>query len=94
MPKTFIVSLCHNGILGGGLYLTRESLVYKTGKLTVDDKYRNLVLPLKDIESLSWKQIVFPVASFRMNDGETYTMLIFNKPRFLKYYQEYTSSLQ
>ena len=92
MPKTFIVSLCRNGILGGALYLDPQSLTYRTNNLTVDPKYRSLVLPLKDIESLTWKQIVFPVASFHMTDGETYTMLIFNKPRFLTYYEEYTGS--
>ena len=41
--KVFICSLCHNGILGGGLYLNAQSLTYKTNKLTVDKKYRNLV---------------------------------------------------
>jgi hypothetical protein len=89
MTKAFVCSLCRNGILGGALYLDPQALTYRTNKLTVDPKYRSLVLPLKDIESLSWKQIVFPVASFRMTDGETYTMIIFNKPRFLKYYEEY-----
>ena len=40
--KSFVCSLCHNGILGGGLYLDSQSLTYKTNKLTVDKKYRNL----------------------------------------------------
>ena len=70
MTKAFVCSLCRSGILGGALYLDPQSLTYRTNKLTVDPRYRNLVLPLKDIESLSWKQIVFPVASFRMTDGE------------------------
>ena len=39
--KSFICSLCHNGILGGGLYLDNTSLTYKTNKLTVDKKYKN-----------------------------------------------------
>jgi len=89
MPKVFVCSLCHNGILGGGLYLTPESLTYRTGKLTVDEKYRNLVLPLNEIRSLTWKQILFPVASFTMNNGEIHTLIIFNKSRFNKYYHEY-----
>ena len=33
--KSFVCSLCHNGILGGGLYLDSQSLTYKTNKLTV-----------------------------------------------------------
>ena len=46
--KSFVCSLCHNGILGGGLYLDSQSLTYKTNKLTVDKKYRNLVLPMQN----------------------------------------------
>lgn len=48
--KSFVCSLCHNGILGGGLYLDSQSLTYKTNKLTVDKKYRNLVLPMQEIK--------------------------------------------
>ena len=36
--KVFVCSLCHNGILGGCLYLDSQSLTYKTNKLTVDKK--------------------------------------------------------
>jgi hypothetical protein len=70
--KSFICSLCHNGILGGGLYLDSTSLTYKTNKLTVDKKYRNLVLPLSEIKEIDWKWIIFPVATVFMKNGETY----------------------
>ena len=43
MKKVFMCSLCHKGIIGGGLYLDSESITYKTQKLTVDKKYRKLV---------------------------------------------------
>ena len=89
MRKAFMCSLCHNGILGGALYLEPESVTYKTGKLTVDWKYRNLVLPMDEIREVTWKWIVFPVATFHMTNGEEYRFLIFNKGRFEKYYQEY-----
>ena len=36
MKKSFMCSLCHNGILGGALYLDENSVTYKTNKLTVD----------------------------------------------------------
>lgn len=90
MRKVFMCSLCHNGILGGGLYLTPQSVTYKTQKLTVHPKYRNLVLPLEEIEDITWKWIVFPVATFHMQHGEDHTMIIFNKRRFVKYYREYS----
>ena len=81
-------SLCHNGILGGALYLDETSLTYRTNKLTVDKAYRNLVLPLDQITELTWKWIVFPIATMRMTSGEQYKFIIFNKSRFNKYYTE------
>ena len=89
MKKTFICSLCHNGILGGALYLDENSVTYKTNKLTVDKAYRNLVLPHGEIAELTWKRIVLPIATFHMKNGQKYTILMFNKRRFEKWYQEY-----
>ena len=88
--KTFVCSLCHNGILGGGLYLDSQSLTYKTNKVTVDKKYRNLVLPMKEIKEISWAWFVFPVATVDMQNGERYKFIIFNKSRFEKWFQEYS----
>ena len=89
MKKLFICSLiCHSGILGGTLYLDENSVAYETNKLTVDKMYRNLVLPLDEIAELTWKWIVFPVATFRMKNGVGYKVIIFNKRRFQKYYDE------
>ena len=85
MRKTFICSLCHNGILGGVLYLDEVSVTYKTNKLTVDKAYRNFILPFDEIAELTWKWVVFPVAIFRMKNGVEYKFIIFNKRRFNKY---------
>jgi len=90
--KTFICSLCHNGVLGGGLYLDRQTLTYKTNKLTVDKKYRNLVLTLQEIKEISWKWIIFPIATVNMTSGEKYKFIIFNKKRFEKWFQEYAKT--
>lgn len=89
MRKVFMCSLCRNGILGGGLYLDNQSIIYRTQKLTVNEKYRNLVLPLNEIRKITWKWIIFPVATFLMKNGEEYKLIIFNKWRFEKYYQTY-----
>ena len=62
--KYFVCSLCHNGILGGTLYLDSASLSYKTNKLTVD-----------------------------MKNGESYNFIVFNKPRFEKWFQEYSHKI-
>ena len=86
VEKAFMCSLCHNGILGGALYLSSEALTYKTNKLTVSPRYRNLVLPLRDVQDINWKCIVFPVATIRMSNGECFTFIIFNRPRFEKHF--------
>ena len=92
MKKSFMCSLvCHNGIIGGGLCIGDNSVTYKTNKLTVDRKYRNLELSLNEISELSWKWIVFHIATFRMTSGEQYKFIIFNKGRFNKYYTEVNS---
>lgn len=89
MKKAFMGSLiCHGGILGGAIYIDEESIIYKTNKLTVDMRYKNLVLPLNEICELTWKWILFPVATIRMASGEQYKFIIFNKGRFDKYYTE------
>lgn len=87
MKKSFICSLiCNNGILGGAIYIEDTTITYKTNKLTVERKYRNLVLPKNQISELKWKWFIFPVATFTMKNGEEYQFIIFNKSRFEKWY--------
>lgn len=88
MRKAFMCSLCHKGILGGGLYLDDQAVVYRTQKLTVDEKYKNLVLPLNEIKEITWRWILLPVATFHMINGENYKIIIFNKRRFEKCYSQ------
>ena len=66
MKSYFACSLCHNGLLGGGLIVDENTITYKTGKVTVDKKYRNLELNRSDIADLSWKSSVFPIVTFEM----------------------------
>ena len=89
MKKSFMCSLiCPSGILGGGLYIEDNAITYKTTKLTVDRRYKNLVLQLNQISELTWKWIIFPVAIFKMKNGENYKFIIFNKKRFNKHFDE------
>lgn len=92
MKKSFMCSLCHGGIIGGGLYLDDEKITYKTNKLTVDSKYKRISLPLDKINDVTWKWIIFPIATFKMSDGNNYTFIIFNKRRFIKHYTEIRGS--
>ena len=86
MKSYFVCSLVRNGLLGGGLIVDDDSITYKTGKVTVDWKFRNLVLNRDEIAALSWKRMIFPVATVEMKNGEKYSFMIFNKRRFLKVY--------
>ena len=88
MGKQFSCSLCHNGIMGGVLYLCSDELTYRTNKLVFDEKYKNLVMPIKDIGEITWKWFLIPIATFSMLNGEKYTIIIYNKSRFMKAYQE------
>ena len=84
MKQYFIASLCMGGILGGGIVADDEGLTYKTGKVTVSPKYRNLEMKYRNIRSFSEKRVFcFPVFSINMDDGETYKYIIFSPKRFL-----------
>ena len=84
MKKVFMCSLVKGGLLGGAIYVEPDSVTYKTNKLTVDKKYRNLVLLKKDIQEITWKRVVFPVATFRMANGEEYSVMRFDRAGFEK----------
>ena len=90
MKRVFICSLCHNGVLGGALYLDDNSITYRTNKLTVEKKYKNYVIPLDTIKDITWKRVVFPLVTFTTTDNEKTTFVLFNKKRFLKCYDEVT----
>ena len=87
MKSYFICSLCHNGLLGGGLIVDENTITYKTGKVTIENKYRNLVLNRNDIISITWKRIIFPIVTFKMKNSEDFRFMIFNKSRFMRIYK-------
>ena len=86
MGKTFVCSLCRNGIIGGGLYIDEQSITYSTQKLTVSPLYRNLVLPMNEIRELSWSQMVVPVAAIAtVYKGNIIKNLIMDCQSYTKY---------
>ena len=89
MINTFTVSLCKNGILGGYIVADEEAITYKTGKLTIPEKYRNLKMKYKDILSVTEDSLLFmPTVSLRMKNDEEYKFIVFEKKRFLKMLSE------
>lgn len=84
MKKYFIVSLCKNGILGGGIVADSEKITYKTGKVTIPAKYRNLEMKYENIISLSEGWLLFlPTVSLNMKNGEAYKFVVFSRKRFV-----------
>lgn len=94
MKKIFMCSLCHGGLLGGVLYLEPNYLTYKTNKLTIDKKYKNLVMPIKEIKDISWKWVLFPIATINMRNGDRYRIMIYNKSRFMRCYEKYSIEIK
>ena len=85
MKKYFIVSLCKNGILGGGIVADSEKITYKTGKVMVPQKYRNLEMNYKDIVSMKQGWLfIFPTVSLKINDGKEYKFIVFSRKRFVE----------
>ncbi len=89
MKKYFIVSLCKNGILGGGIVATSEAITYHTGKLTIPDKYKHIEMRYKDIRAMTvgWL-FIFPTVALRMSNGEEYKFIVFAKKRFVNMLKE------
>lgn len=89
MKKVFIVSLCRKGILGGGIYADQEKLTYRTGKLTVSPRSRNLEMPLGDIVNVSrGYMLFFPTVTLKMRNNEEFKFIVFTPNSFLKTLKE------
>ncbi|MBQ2901866.1 MAG: hypothetical protein IJE49_08465 [Agathobacter sp.] len=85
MQNTFTVSLCKNGILGGYIVVGDVSMIYKTGKVTIPEKYRNLVMEYEDIFSVTEGKMLFlPTVSVKMKNDEEYKFIVFARKRFLE----------
>lgn len=90
MRSVFAASLICHGILGGTLILDEDRINYRTGKVTVDEKYRDLRLRLE--QTADWKTTrkgPIPLVVIRMKNNEEYTFLIFGRKKFLRLLEEY-----
>ena len=83
MKQYYMASLCRNGILGGSIIADEDGITYKTGKVTVSSRLRNLEMKYRNIQDFSHKWVLcFPVFTISMNDGENYRFIIFSPKRF------------
>lgn len=84
MDKTYIASLCKNGLLGGGLFLDDERVTYRTGKVSVSSEIRNLSLPFCRIKRVEKSRALFlPTVTIAMQDGREWKFLVFGRKGFL-----------
>lgn len=84
MDKTYIASLCKNGLLGGGLFLDDERVAYRTGKVSVSPEIRNLALPFCRIKRVEKSRALFlPTVTIAMQDGREWKFLVFGRKGFL-----------
>ncbi|MCH5323902.1 MAG: hypothetical protein J1E39_01690 [Eubacterium sp.] len=69
MKKAFYGSLCHDGIRGGGIYVTDDTVTYKTGAF-LPDEYRNIIIPIADIERTESGRTAFlPTVTLYLKGG-------------------------
>lgn len=81
----FTASFCKNGILGGAIIADEEAITYRTGKVTIPDKYKKIEMKYKDIVGVEKGRILFlPTVSLQMNNGEDYKFIVFSRKRFFR----------
>ncbi|MBQ9119198.1 MAG: hypothetical protein IJY09_03955 [Lachnospiraceae bacterium] len=84
MKKYFIVSLCKEGVLGGGMLLDSEKATYKTGKVTVSEKYRNLEMRYEEMaEMVPGHTLFWPTVTIKMKNSEEYKFIVFARAKLL-----------
>lgn len=86
MQKVFYGSICHYGIQGGAIFLNDEGVLFRCQKLSIEEKYKHLLLPYKDISKIQKSQVlgIFPCVTIDMKQKEQYKFVIFQRNLFLK----------
>lgn len=85
MKNYFAVSLVKEGLIGGGIVADTEAITYTTGKLTIPQEYRNLVMKYEDIceVTMGWL-FILPTVVVKMRNGKEYKFVVFlGRKRFV-----------
>ncbi|HIT33097.1 MAG TPA: hypothetical protein IAC31_00520 [Candidatus Faecousia intestinigallinarum] len=84
MKDAFAASFFHDGVLGGAIYLKPDKVIYKTNKVTVDEKYRDLEMLYQDIVKIrTGRSLLFPTVTIVLKEGVSYKFIVFEKKKFL-----------
>ena len=85
MKKAYAASLYKNGLLGGGLFLDEEKAAFRTGKITLPARLKNLELYYNNIDKISKGSILLlPTVIFNMKNGEEWRFVVFGRNDFIK----------
>lgn len=85
MKKYFVVSLVKNGILGGGIVADAEAITYHTGKVTVPEEDRRLVMKYEEIREVTkgWL-FILPMVLVKLKNGKEHKFVVFfSRKRFV-----------
>ena len=85
MKKYFIVSLIKNGWIGGSITADAEAIAYHTGKLTIPQEYRHIVMKYEEICAVTEERLfVLPTVTVKMRNGNAYQFVVFfGRKRFV-----------
>ena len=85
MKRVYAASLCKNGLLGGSLYVDDEKIAFRTGKLTVPPRIRNLELHFKNVVGIRKEYIlILPVTAISMKNGEEWNFFVLRRNDFVR----------
>ena len=95
MKRVYAASLCKNGLLGGSLYVDDEKIAFRTGKLTVPLRIRNLELHFKNVVGIRKERIlILPVAAVSMKNGEEWKFFVLRRNDFVRMAESLITSVQ
>ena len=78
MKHYFIASLVKNGLLGGSLIADADAVTYHTGKRTIPQEYRHLVMKYSEISAVKKDSLLFPpTVTFILRNGSEHKFVVF-----------------
>lgn len=88
--EAFYASLCYQGIRGGAIYVDADSVVYKNQTLTIPEAYKNIVMPIKDIDKIEKGWLLFlPTVAIYLKNQKGFKFVIFDRKKFLENVAQY-----
>lgn len=86
MKKYYMVSLVKNGLIGGSIAADAEAITYHTGKMTIPQEYRHLVMKYEDICAVTEERLlILPTVTVKMRNGNAYRFVVFfSRKRFVE----------